>query len=88
MANIKSQMKRNLTNEKRRLANASFKSSLKTALKNVEVAAAKKDKAAATEALAFAYMKLDKSVAKGVHHKNYVARQKSRLSQKVNEIEG
>jgi small subunit ribosomal protein S20 len=86
MANIKSQMKRNLTNEKRRLANSSFKSSLKTALKNVEVAVAKNDKAAATEALAFAYMKLDKAVAKGVHHKNYAARQKSRLSLKVNAL--
>ena len=41
MANIKQQMKRNLTNEKRRLQNASFKSSLKTALKAVDAAVAK-----------------------------------------------
>jgi len=87
MANIKSQMKRNLTNEKRRLANSSFKSSLKTALKNVETAVTKNDKATATEALTFAYMKLDKSISKGIHHKNYVARQKSRLTLKVNSLE-
>ena len=43
MANIKQQMKRNLTNEKRRLQNASFKSSLKTALKAVDAAVANKD---------------------------------------------
>ncbi|MBU1093989.1 MAG: 30S ribosomal protein S20, partial [Firmicutes bacterium] len=33
MANIKQQIKRNKTNEKRRLSNASFKSSVKTAIK-------------------------------------------------------
>ena len=36
MANIKSQVKRIKTNEKARLANASFKSSMKTAIKAVE----------------------------------------------------
>ncbi|MBU1144920.1 MAG: 30S ribosomal protein S20 [Firmicutes bacterium] len=84
MANIKSQIKRNLTNDKRRLANASFKSSLKTAIKNVEMAVEKKDKDAAVIALSIAYKKLDKSVAKGVHHNNYSSRQKSRLTRKVN----
>lgn len=86
MANIKSQMKRNLTNEKKRLANASFKSSLKTAIKRVEEAAAKKDKDAALAALSYAYTKLDKAVAKGIHHNNYSSRQKSRLTRKVNAI--
>ena len=84
MANIKGQMKRNLTNEKRRLANASFKSSLKTAIKNVETSVANNDKEAALANLTVAYKKLDKSVTKGVHHKNYVARKKSRLSAMVN----
>lgn len=87
MAKIKSQIKRNLTNEKKRVANASFKSSLKTALKDVELAIVKKDKTAAIAALTTAYEKLDKSITKGVHHKNYVARQKSRLSLKVNAIQ-
>jgi len=79
-------MKRNLTNEKSRSANSSFKSSLKTAIKNVEAAVLKQDKAVAVEALNLAYMKLDKSVSKGVHHKNYASRQKSRLSQQVNSL--
>ena len=43
MANIKQQAKRNLTNEKKRLINAAFKSSVKTALKGVEVAVENKD---------------------------------------------
>ncbi|AIO19500.1 30S ribosomal protein S20 [Candidatus Izimaplasma bacterium HR1] len=83
MANIKGQMKRNLTNEKRRLRNASLKSSLKTALKNVETAIAENNKEAATVALADAFKRLDKSVTKGINHKNYVARQKSRLAKSV-----
>ena len=47
MANIKGQMKRNLQNEKRRLANSSFKSGLKSAVKNVEVSVENNDKEAA-----------------------------------------
>jgi len=87
MANIKSQMKRNITNEKRREANASFKSSLKTAIKNVEAAVLANKKEEAIAALSVAFQKLDKSISKGIHHKNYVANQKSRLSVKVNVLE-
>ena len=87
MANIKSQMKRNITNEKKREANASFKSSLKTAIKNVEVAVLANKKDEAIAALSVDFQKLDKSISKGVHHKNYVANQKSRLSLKVNALQ-
>ena len=86
MANIKGQMKRNLTNEKRRLANAAFKSSLKTAMKNVELSVEKNDKEAAVSNLSVAFKKLDKSVSKGINHKNYVARQKSHLAKLVDTI--
>lgn len=86
MANIKSQKKRVLTNEKSRLANASFKSSLKTAIKNVEAAVQKQDKEVALAALSVAYKKLDKAVTKGVQHKNYASRQKSRLTKQVNAL--
>ena len=86
MANIKGQMKRNLTNEKRRLANASFKSGLKSAIKKVETDVEANNKEAAVASLAFAFKKLDKSITKGINHKNYVARQKSRLSKLVDSI--
>ncbi len=86
MANIKGQMKRNLQNEKRRIANASFKSSLKTAIRHVEESVAQNDKEAAVKHLSIAYKKLDKAVAKGIHHKNYVARKKAKLSQLVNSL--
>ena len=86
MANIKGQMKRNLTNEKRRLRNAAFKSSLKSALKNVEDAVAESNKEAATTNLSVAFKKLDKSLTKGINHKNYVARTKSRLAKLVDTL--
>jgi len=86
MANIKQQMKRNLQNEKRRAANASFKSGLKSAVRTVEENVEKNDKENAVIALSFANKKLDKSVSKGFHNKNYVARQKSILAKLVNTL--
>jgi len=86
MANIKSSKKSILTSEKKRVANASFKTSLKTAMKNVEIAVENKDKAAAAEALSLAYKKLDKSIVKGIHQRNFASREKSRLSARVNSL--
>ncbi len=86
MANIKQQIKRNKTNEKRRLNNASFKSSVKTAIKAVEVAVAAQDKEKALATLSYAHKKLDKGLAKGVYHKNFVARHKSSLANLVNTL--
>ncbi len=43
-------------------------------------------KEAAVAALNTANSKLDKAVAKGIHHKNYATRQKSRLAKAVNSI--
>jgi small subunit ribosomal protein S20 len=86
MANIKQQIKRNKTNEKRRLFNASFKSSVRTAIKAVERAVENKDADAAKKTLAFANKKLDKGTAKGIFHKNFVARHKSQLSKLVNTL--
>lgn len=86
MANIKQQKKRNITNEKNRVKNASFKSSVKTAIKKVEAAVASKNKEEANRNLVFAYKKLDKGLAKGIYHKNFVARNKSRLALLVNSL--
>ncbi|MFW5794605.1 MAG: 30S ribosomal protein S20 [Bacillota bacterium] len=86
MANNKQQKKRNIQNQKKRLANASFKSSLKTAIKNVETAVKDNQKEKAIIELNKTYEKLDKSVSKGIHHKNYADRQKSRLSRKINNL--
>ena len=84
MANIKQQKKREITNNKKRLLNNSFASSLKTAVKAFEAAVVAGDKAKAQEAFNFACKKIDKAVTKGLHHKNYAARQKSRLAKALN----
>jgi small subunit ribosomal protein S20 len=84
MAHIKQQMKRNLTNEKRRLRNASFRSSVKSAMRAVEAAVEANDKEKAMEMLRSAHKKLDKGQAKGIYHKNYVGRHKSSLTRMVN----
>ena len=80
MANIKSQIKRNTTNEKRRLRNKAVKSELRTYVRSVRTAATAGDKEAATAALQAASRKLDKAVSKGVIHKNQAANRKSALA--------
>ena len=80
MANIKSQQKRILTNERRRLRNKSVKSSLHTAVRAFREAAAEGDKAKAGELLVSTSRKLDKAASKGVIHKNQPANKKSALA--------
>ncbi|WP_377271488.1 30S ribosomal protein S20 [Peterkaempfera sp. SMS 1(5)a] len=84
MANIKSQIKRNKTNEKARLRNKAVKSSLKTAVRKAREAAAAGDFEKATVLAREASKKLDKAVSKGVIHKNQAANKKSALVQRVN----
>ena len=86
MANIKQQAKRNITNEKKRLFNASFKSSVKTSIKNLEALVAQGNKEEAVKAYNLTCKKLDKALAKGIYHKNFVARNKSRLALLVNTL--
>ncbi len=83
MANIKSQIKRNRTNEKARLRNKAYKSELKTLVRKVREAIAAGDKEAAETSLRVATRKLDKAVSKGVIHKNQAANRKSALAKQV-----
>lgn len=87
MANIKQQIKRNLTNEKRRMINVSAKSSVKTAIKSVQEAVENKDLKKANECLKYAFKKLDTAHSKGIYHQNFVARHKSSLQQLVNTLQ-
>lgn len=86
MPNIKSQKKRVLTNNKKHESNVAQRSAIKTAIKNVLVAVDANDKEAAVKAYNEANSKLDKAITSGIHHKNYVARQKARLSHAINKI--
>lgn len=83
MANIKSQIKRNLTNKKATERNKAVKSELKTAVRGVHKAIASGDAAAAGTALALAAKKLDKAASKGVIHKNQAANRKSAIAKQV-----
>ncbi len=86
VANIKSQIKRNKTNEKRHQANVALKSSYKTAVKAVQAAVTAKDKEKALSLLSTAHKKLDKGQTKGIFHKNFVARHKAALANLVNAL--
>jgi small subunit ribosomal protein S20 len=83
VANIKSQMKRILTNKKAQERNKAVKSEVKTAVRATRAAIAAGDKAAATAALQHASKKLDKAASKGVIHKNQAANKKSAIAKQV-----
>ena len=83
MANIKSQKKRILTNEKARLRNKAVKSALKTHIRKFREAAAEGDVEKAQQAAKVACRALDKAVSKGVIHKNQAANRKSVISAAV-----
>ncbi len=86
MANIKSQKKRNVTNEKSRQRNRAIKSELKTAIRAAREAVAAGDATAAYAKGLYACRLLDKAVSKGVIHKNQAANRKSGVMQLANTI--
>ena len=87
MAQIKSQIKRNKTNEKARQRNVAARSRIATASKKVRVAVEAKDLEKAQEALKLANKLIDKSVTAGVYTRNTAARKKATLTRLVNSLE-
>jgi len=83
VANIKSQIKRNVTNEKRRLRNKAVKSELRTMVRAFREATTAGDAESVDRALRLASKKLDKAVSKGVIHKNQAANRKSAMAKKA-----
>ncbi|MDQ5973917.1 MAG: small subunit ribosomal protein [Actinomycetota bacterium] len=83
MANIKSQIKRNKTNEKARQRNKAVKSALKTSVRKFREAAEAGDAAAATAQAREASRALDKAASKGVIHANQAANRKSSIAKQV-----
>ncbi len=84
MANIKSAIKRNKQNEKKRVANRVYRGSARTfitnARKTIESGTPEEVQAAVVQAVSA----LDKAAEKGVIHKNNAARRKSRLMKSMN----
>ncbi len=83
MANIKSQIKRNRQNEKRRQRNRAVRSEIITRTRTAEAAAEQGDAAETAEAARMAIKRIDKAASKGVLHPNTAARKKSRLMKRL-----
>ena len=86
MANIKSQKKRNITNEKSRMRNRAIKSELKTATRHVKDAVAAGNGAEAYAYALAACRLMDKAVSKGVIHKKQAANRKSGIMALANTV--
>jgi len=86
LANIKSAKKRIKVSERQRLRNKMIRSKTKTAVKKVVAACESNDKVLATSELKLAIAEIDKACTKGIYHKKNVARQKSKLTKKVNSL--
>jgi len=85
MANIKSQIKRNRQNERRRLRNKAARSEIKTRVKQA-VEAAESGAADTPAALRTAVKRIDNAAAKGIIHKNQAANRKSRLMKRLAKV--
>ncbi len=85
MANIKSQIKRNRTNEKARLRNKAAKSEIKTRIKTA-VRSAETGTDTAADDLRAAVRRLDKAVSRGIIHKNQASNRKARLMRHFNQL--
>ncbi len=86
MANIKSQIKRNRTNEEARVRNKGVRSSVKTAIRRFREAADTGNREVATTELRSAGRALDKAASKGVIHKNQAANKKSAMERRANSL--
>jgi small subunit ribosomal protein S20 len=87
LANIKSAIKRNRQNEKRRVQNLEFRSSARGFVKKANVAIQSGDVEKARAAYRAAASALDKAAVKGVIHKNNAARRKGAIMSKLAALE-
>lgn len=84
MANIKSQIKRNRQNTKRKLRNQRVRSEVNTRIRTA-LGAVEEGNSDASNAVALASKRIDKAAQAGVFHKNTAARKKSRLARKLSD---
>jgi small subunit ribosomal protein S20 len=87
LANIKSAIKRNKQNEKRRLRNRYFAGRARTFVKKARQAIDAGELEEARQATTQAVEALDRAAVKGIIHKNNAARRKSRLMKQLVELE-
>lgn len=87
MANMKNAKKKIKVIAKQTISNNNYEASMKTAMKKVERSISSNDKTGAENNLKTAIKAIDKAASKGIASKNFVARNKSRLTKKVNAME-
>lgn len=84
MPNHKSAEKRVRQSERRRLINRNNRAKLRTSIKKLRTALDGGDATGSTSLLPITVSEIDKAVRKGALHRNAAARQKSRLTIRVN----
>jgi small subunit ribosomal protein S20 len=87
LANIKSAIKRNKQNEKRRLRNRIYRGRARTYIRRANLAIQNGDKENAQAAVKLAVSALDKAAEKKILHVNNASRRKSRLMKKFASME-
>jgi len=85
MPNHKSAKKRMRQNERRRVINRSSRAKLRTSIKKLRAALEGNDAKESSSLLPATVSEIDKAVQKGVLHRNAAARNKSRLTARVNQ---
>ena len=86
MANHPSALKRARQNEVKRVRNKSYKTRVKKAIKEVRTAIASESADQAQNHFQEAVSVMQKSVSKGVVHKNQASRKISRLARQINRL--
>jgi small subunit ribosomal protein S20 len=86
LANIKSAIKRNKQNEKKRVANRIYRGEARTFITKARKSIAAGTADESKEAVVVAISALDKAASKGVIHKNNAARRKSRLMKQLHAL--
>ena len=87
MANLKSAIKRNRQNKKRRLRNRVFRGQARTYIRDARASMLAENLEEARVSALKAVKALDKAAEKGIIHKNNAARRKSRLMKQLNALE-
>lgn len=88
MARIQSAVKNIRKSRKRNAVNTARRSQLRSQLRKLRSLLAQKDAGAARRELTRTLSVLDRSVSRGILHRNTAARHKSRLTRQVNALGG
>jgi len=87
LANLKSAIKRNRQNKKRRLRNRVFRGQARTYIRDARASMLAENLEEARVSTLKAVKALDKAAEKGIIHKNNAARRKSRLMKQLYALE-